>query len=273
MKSPVLCLASIAALGSTPVSAAVVSLFRDEFTRGNNANLNAAATGKSGTLGALNWIEEDVAGSGFDAEIVSNRMVMNGETASNLTTIPYVDQNFIGSTGITTSFTVGFDFISSVVTGSTRFLGFSIGNTVAEISARTTVAPFGDVSISYDHTNVQASVPNDRRIYIHHGGTLVTSFLHTLDANDRLSATFTFASFGSGAAISYQVYDNATLIYTSAPGATWSGTNENFISLFNTHGAAGGDTIIDNFEVSIIPEPCAALLGSLGMIALLRRRR
>jgi hypothetical protein len=198
---------------------------------------------------------------------------MNGETTSNKTTIPYVNHNFVGSSGITTTFTVGLDFISSVSAGSVRYLGFSIGNTVGEIAGYTTVAPFGDVSISYDHTNVQASVANDRRIYIHHGGTLVTSFLHTLDINDRLSATFTFSNFNAGTAISYEVFDNTTSIYTSTPGATWSGTNENIISLFNTHGAAGGDTIIDNFEVSIIPEPRAALLGGLGLLALLRRRR
>jgi hypothetical protein len=67
-------LAAITLFGSLPASGTTI-LFRDEFTRGNSGNLNAAATGKSGTLGALNWVEEDVDGSGFDAEIVSNRLV------------------------------------------------------------------------------------------------------------------------------------------------------------------------------------------------------
>lgn len=157
--------------------------------------------------------------------------------------------------------------------GSVRYVGISIGNTVGEIQAYTTVAPFGDVSISYDHTNTQASVANDRRIYIHHGGSIVTSFVHALDSGDKLSATFTFANINAGTAISYEVFDNPTSIYASTPGATWSGTEENIISLYNTHGASGGDTIIDNFQVSVIPEPSAALLGGLGMLAFLRRRR
>ncbi len=37
--------------------------------------------------------------------------------------------------------------------------------------------------------------------------------------------------------------------------------------------ANGGSTAVQSFEVVNIPEPTAAVLGSLGLLALLRRRR
>jgi MYXO-CTERM domain-containing protein len=50
---------------------------------------------------------------------------------------------------------------------------------------------------------------------------------------------------------------------------TWDASDDMKIVIA---GAVDG-TLVDNIQVSTIPEPSAALLGGLGLLALLRRRR
>jgi trimeric autotransporter adhesin len=64
---------------------------------------------------------------------------------------------------------------------------------------------------------------------------------------------------------------------TAYVAATSSGTDATSISSVGLRqgatGSAPGGVVIDNISVSFIPEPCAAVLGSLGLTAILRRRR
>ena len=51
---------------------------------------------------------------------------------------------------------------------------------------------------------------------------------------------------------------------------TWSDTDANYIGL---DGRDGTSVTLDNLSIETIPEPTAAALGLLGVVALLRRRR
>lgn len=90
-------------------------------------------------------------------------------------------------------------------------------------------------------------------------------------------ASSSLASFGSGS-------QAASVI--STPGAfgsaAYSFTISNNTDSFNTgddvwirleRGTSGQEAFLDNLTVTAVPEPSAALLGGLGMLALLRRRR
>lgn len=97
------------------------------------------------------------------------------------------------------------------------------------------------------------------------------------------SATFTDGNMitfvlsnaaGSGSAfISDGATDIAKMYVNGTLSGTWSnldlGPNDGFISFHANNTVAQ----IDNLSVTAIPEPSAALLGGLGMLALLRRRR
>ena len=57
---------------------------------------------------------------------------------------------------------------------------------------------------------------------------------------------------------------------------TGNGTNQHTLTVWNpggTDGDAAGGWRIDKLQVTFVPEPSAVLLGGLGLLGLLRRRR
>lgn len=70
-----------------------------------------------------------------------------------------------------------------------------------------------------------------------------------------------------------------TTLFTVSSGSTThfsvQGITSNVQSDFNTVilRSGGGTVLFDNMQVAVIPEPSTALLGALGLLALLRRRR
>lgn len=253
-------------------SSAATVLFADTFDRADNNSLNAVSTGKTGTLGALNWTERATSGVATDdVDIVSSRMGMQVGTGTTNSGIAYVDHNFIGYT----TFSVAFDFAIAPNAGGLRQLGFGIGNTKAALDALTNSGAFGVIGISFDVANTIDQNPDplipETGVQILHGGTQQAYIPRTVAANDTLSATFTFANMNAGTSISYEVFHEGVSIYTGS--SAWAATNTNYIGMFNTHRNVSSDIVsIDNFAVSI-PEPSTALLGGLGLLALLRRRR
>jgi hypothetical protein len=59
----------------------------------------------------------------------------------------------------------------------------------------------------------------------------------------------------------WEAGSNAIFTLTFSGGATSTGTG------------GGQETLVDNIGITVVPEPSAAFLGSLGMLGLLRRRR
>ena len=101
------------------------------------------------------------------------------------------------------------------------------------------------------------------------------SFYEYLDAGG-LDIDTTKGFSDDGAAFSFTL--NSSTTYTASYGsASWSGTIANLavdnIQIYNN--SAGGGSTRDVYfnNLTIIPEPSAALLGGFGALALLRRRR
>lgn len=79
---------------------------------------------------------------------------------------------------------------------------------------------------------------------------------------------YAFNSWEAGTTVTFTGILDGNTIATDT--FTWDATNDMKI-VFSADNVPG--TTIDNIVVSTIPEPSAALLGGLGMLALLRRRR
>jgi hypothetical protein len=90
-----------------------------------------------------------------------------------------------------------------------------------------------------------------------------------LSGNSSLNfAAFTFTAgtgFGTGV---YTLIDNAGSITNLLNSSGLSGTIGAYSATLSTSTLSGNDLIL-----TVVPEPGAALIGSLGMLALLRRRR
>lgn len=247
---------------------AATTLFADNFNRADSTDLNASTDGKSGTLGALNWTERN---NGGNATIDTNRLQLGDPSASGQFSTAYVNHNFTDATIATVGeFTVSVDvFQIGSSTGGTRNTGFSIGNSLTDVSTWASNSPTSfpsDFFMGYDSTGTK-----EVKIRLGGAGTYAFNTPIDLDAGGTLSARFFgFSNFNSTTTVNYEAFINGGTAVATGTFA-WSGTNENYINLFSNFTSNSGR--LDNFSVATIPEPSAALLGSLGLLALLRRRR
>lgn len=79
--------------------------------------------------------------------------------------------------------------------------------------------------------------------------------------------SYAFTSFAAGSTVNFTGFVDGVQIGTDT--FTWNGTEDVKIFL----GGRVNGSLIDNVKISTIPEPSAALLSGLGVVALLRRRR
>lgn len=264
----------LAAVAAASPATASVTLFADTFDRPDNTDLNATTTGKSGTLGALSWVEKKSSG---EPQIISNNLRL-GETGAGGGgySLAYADHNFTDAV-ITTGgeFTVSIVLPGSIASGgNTRLTGFMVGNSKAEIDGWATSSPTdaawtSDFFFGYDPTNPGLAVGS----YIFDGNTQVFySNTNYSAAGATLSVRFHgIDDFNAGSTVNYQAFINGGSPVSSGS-FTWSGTNENYIALYSNYTLDRGT--IGSFEVTAVPEPTSALMaGLLAGCGLLRRRR
>lgn len=249
-------------------SANAATLFADSFDRPDNTNLNASSSGKSGGLGALDWIEVKSAG---EPQILGNVMRL-GESGNGGGgwSIAYVDHNFtdpvISDTG---EFTVSFDLPDAASSGFTRFTGFAVGHSKSEVdswAANTPPTFSSDFFFGYDTTGT-----NEVKGFAN--GTEDFQQGVNLDNGGSLSVRFSdITDFNSGSSVDYEAFVNGGSVASGS--FNWSGTNENYLTTYSNYTVNQG--LVDNFEVTtitVIPEPSAVALLSLAGFALMRRRR
>jgi hypothetical protein len=251
-------------------SANAATLFADNFDRADNTDLNALTNGKSGSLGALDWVEVK---SGAEPSILSSTLRLGETGAGGGWSIAYVDHNFTDAL-ITSGgeFTITVDLVGPInSSGGTRFLGFAVGHSKAELNAWSSNNPTGfasDFFFGYDTTST-----NEVKTFIN-GGTQDYQQTTNLDGGATLSVTFSgITDFNSGTSVNYEAFINGgTAVKTGS--FTWSGTNENYLTLYSNYTTHQG--VLDNFEVSAVPEPSTFALTALGLLGLIgcgRRRK
>jgi PEP-CTERM motif len=102
------------------------------------------------------------------------------------------------------------------------------------------------------------------------GSAVATSHPYVLNFAEANAASFATAEVAQGVGIQY-----GTAMLASSVTVTSGQTKTFVIGLSGIHAIPDGNFNIDDFVLqgSIIPEPSTALLGGLGVLALLRRRR
>ncbi len=262
----------VAFAAASPASATVTTLFADTFNRADSTDLNASTTGKSGTLGALNWVEV-VGGSSTSVPVadpfISSNTLRIGETSggSGGWSVTYIDHNFTDSV-ITTGgeFTVSMDLVSPNSFGGTRFTGFTVGNSKADLDNWSVNVPnsfTSDFFFGYDPTGT-----TEVKVFL--GGSQNYQQTINLSSGATLSVRFSgITSFNAASTVNYEAFIDGSSVKTGS--FTWSGTNENYIGLYSNYSEHQG--VVDHFEVTAVPEPGSALVGLVGCLLILRRRR
>ncbi len=112
-------------------------------------------------------------------------------------------------------------------------------------------------------------------VYVEEGGTTIGSEVVNFDrvVGTQYSVVFDITRTSASQTDTLINFNNAsgTVTHMSVAGVDTSGLQSTFNGVFLRAGA--GTAAIDNVVVEVIPEPSTALLGALGALVLLRRRR
>jgi len=257
MKTSLSLIITTSALISLPASAAV--LLNDSFG-GEKNTITGSSDGQTGTLAGINRVERN-----FNANAIvdgAGRLRFdNNTTNGNEGSIVYYDNNFTGLN----AFTVTLESLTGSSAGNGRVIGFSVGQTKANLDAVSGTSPANSVAdffIGYD-------MIDDTGLSVFHNGTS-QGFLGspTLSSPDNLSVVFTFADMNATTALNYAVYlDDA---FVGSGSTAWSGTDENYIAMQSTY---SDTSFISSFELTNVPEPTSFSLLALGLGGLMLRRR
>jgi autotransporter-associated beta strand protein len=144
----------------------------------------------------------------------------------------------------------------TAVSAGSLFVTGSLGNTAVTVGTGATIGGNGSLAgtLNFD-TGSMLDVS---------GGTLTVAGLVSFD------------NFGFGNLIGFDVNTVADGTYTLMSGTNFDFTNVSNFGAGNALSLGGGRSAYFNsgsLQVVVIPEPGAALMGGLGMLALLRRRR
>lgn len=241
-------------LGSTPLSAQTL-LFADNFDRADSTDLNAPATGKTGTLGPLDWVQIT---NQNGASIFSNQLVGGDDLAGGGWDFTYVDHNFtdavISSGG---SFSVSVDLIGfNGGSGATRFMGIAVGHSEADAWSFNNPVDFdSDFFIGIDQTGL-------RRLVVYENAVPQSDVLFDIGGGGQtMRVDFTnVTNFNAGTTISYEAFIDDTSVGTGT--FDWSGTNENYLGLYANVSQSGA--VLDNFvvEASAVTTPLVLKISS-----------
>jgi MYXO-CTERM domain-containing protein len=193
----------------------------------------------------------------------------------------YVNHNFTNSL-ITTSggFSVSMDVTGYNQATINQGAAFGIGMTAAEAAAmRDAVGNSANethMSNAFGSTFPgQTNAVADFWLAIRGNNTLVWGNRDTILGSQAvaaktgtITANFWLGDFNAGSNVFFEVLYNGTSQATG--NFQWSDTNANYLGLDGRDNTAIN---LDNLTVSTIPEPATAVLGLVGLAALLRRRR
>jgi hypothetical protein len=255
-------------LTAAPVHAAAVLLLSDNFNTGNSTDLNIdLATRQAGTLESTGAVAP--AGStwskisGSTNAILSNQLnVTNGASVSHVVNnadfeaaLTSVDLSAVS--GFTLSFKM--QYTGTAVAWSSPYLSTHF-ITDERANSRFGLVAFGSGNIQA-YGDTPAGLSSDAL------ATALGSWNVNSQNSYSLVATRTTATTGN-----YDLFINGIEVlsnhnYTFGAGGANGEVNFEIINVNN------GAALYDDFSITTIPEPSAALLGGLGLLALLRRRR
>ena len=260
---------AVASLALTASSAHAETLFADTFDRPDNTDLNASTDGKSGTLGALDYVQ---LGSGGGTEIADNQLKGGDNGAAAGWALAYPDHNFVDA-GIASAggFSVSIDLLNYVTAGSGRWMAIAVGQSKSEIDSwpQNLPSPNCDLFVGYRWTQKQLEVYKSGGYPTPFSETDVSSY----PVPQTMRVDYALSDFNAGSTVDYEAYLGDDLITSGS--FTWSGTDENYIGIFTNLSAR--QARMDNLEITAVPEPGTLALAALGLWGLIgfgwRRKR
>ena len=243
-------------------------LFADNFNRPNatvmgdgtstDGDINGTNSGKSGVLGDLTWTGRAFANNTFG--VVDGTLAqLDGVDGINGGLAYINDHNFTDpaiSTGGGFSITV--DIASYSTAGSGRYWAIGVGQSLAELDALISNnnqdavgIPSADLLVAYRNTT------GDLEIY--NNGVLNTEETVTLGLPNpptTIRIDYMLSDFNQGSTVTYEVHFDSDETPFATGSFTWSGTNENYISVGNN---LTNTSQLDNFVVRVNEEPIVPL--------------
>lgn len=242
-------------------------LIQDTFNTSNSTNINSdLASRQTGGLAQTTWSTNTLG----TATITGNQLAIGGNSSQNGNAIMVsLDHNFTDQ-AITSGggFSVSFD-MTRFGTGT---IGFGLGLTDAGRKELGRTGSGSNYGFAWDRPSTDWGFTSGGGIYVQpsEGGAATATF-PALTANQSYNIRVDVTTTGFiGTTATVDFYINDALI-DGGRTFTWDGDGGNYL-VFGAYRPIPTGTV-DNFSVSAIPEPAAALLGSLGMFFLLRRRR
>lgn len=274
-----------AALSATTVTSsanAEITLFADNFNRADaivtstagsssTGDINGDDSGKSGTLGNLQWTTRAYTGDNFGVQ--NNALRRSGGTAGVNGGLAYLQHNFtdaiIASGG---GFSISIDILSYVTTGSGRWWYVGVGQSLADLDGLTADTAMNsaanspaDLLVGYRNTIDDLEIYNNGVL---NAAETVTSGLPNPPTTMRID--YVLSDFNAGSTVTYGVFfDDSETAFTTGS-FTWQATNQNYIYIGTNLNNAGA---VDNFAITAVPEPGSLALLGLGGLLIARRRR
>ena len=172
-------------------------------------------------------------------------------------------------TGSASGFHVGSSTYSSVAgNGSTKAFSSNTWAVGDYYEFTTSSTGYEGITITFDQTGSNTG-PKDFKLQYSINGTSFTDV--PSGGYAVINNSWSAAAPKTGSSYSFDL-SSITVLNNSAA-VFFRVTDTSAASINNATVAAGGTSRIDNFTISAVPEPASALLGSLGFLAMLRRRR
>ncbi|MCA9260534.1 MAG: hypothetical protein KDA61_15080 [Planctomycetales bacterium] len=288
-----------ALLVAAPASTDAAVLFSDSFNRPDSRDIDGDATGvvnNTSTSFAASAIysqpqldpnNADPTNDVQDADATNGGGALIAGEQLNLavgagTSNAFVNHNFVDASILADGgFTVSLDVAGYAQGTNGQGAGFAVGMSQAEAASTRDVfsgpARMNGGSGSVIGNNVAAEVVSDFWVFLRgnsslawgsNDGSAISGSVGLPAKTGVIQAAFRFTDFNSGSNVEYSVFYDGMLQGTGS--FVWSGDNENYIGIDARDSQA---VMVDNFVVASLPEPTAAVLGLIGLVAAARRRR
>ncbi|MCW1886376.1 PEP-CTERM sorting domain-containing protein [Luteolibacter flavescens] len=251
-------------------SGAATVLYSENFNNEASPNYNAGTTPETNFGGLIGVLQSSGTGQGNNAGSTAWQFssgLAGGASGGGSNGLRFgTSPGFNWATGPIGSliladggFSVSYDFDLNGFGAADDWMSVRVGNSAENIGVNNANVDYG--VLTRGDGRMQTFEGGGPTMDVNEMGTASAPTVH------RFTLQYAFTSFAAGSTVNFTGFVDGVPIGTDT--FTWNGTDDVKIFL----GGRVNGSLIDNVQVSTIPEPSVALLSGLGILALVRRRR